>query len=141
MKKTTEVNTNSFSTINSNTRIKGEVFSETDIRIDGRIEGNIDCKAKVVLGTSAYVKGNIVCQNADISCTMSGNIYVEGLLKLNSTSKLTGDIFTQKLVVESGAIFIGKCEMGQNKSIKDMVNSNQVKTLTEIIGEETKQSS
>jgi len=35
-----------------------------------------------------------------------GNIYVENLLTLNASANVKGDIFTQKLVIESGAIFI-----------------------------------
>lgn len=114
MKKNMEVNTNSFSTINSTTKIVGEVFSDSDIRIDGNVDGNINCKAKIILGQTAAVKGELVCQNADISCNITGNIYVENLLKLNASANVKGDIYTQKLVIESGAVFVGKCDMGNN---------------------------
>jgi cytoskeletal protein CcmA (bactofilin family) len=137
--KTTEVIASSISLISANTKIVGEVHSDSDIRIDGTIDGNIHSKAKVVLGTSAQLKGNIVCQNADISCTTSGNIYVENLLKLNSTANIKGDIFTRKLVVESGAVFIGRCEMGDQK-INHEVPVPEIKTFknTEVFSEQEK---
>jgi len=116
--KNMEVNTNSFSTINTTTKIVGEVFSDSDIRIDGNIDGNINCKAKIILGQTASIKGDLICQNADISCNISGNLYVENLLKLNASANVKGDIFTQKLVIESGAVFIGKCDMSNNAPIK-----------------------
>jgi len=135
--KTTEVLANSISLISANTKIVGEVHSDSDIRIDGSIEGNIHSKAKVVLGTSAQLKGNIVCQNADISCTTTGNIYVESLLKLNSTANIKGDIFTRKLVVESGAVFIGRCEMGDQKINHEIPEVKTYKN-TEVFSEQEK---
>lgn len=125
MKKQEEVNSNSFSTINVNTTIIGQIQSDVDLRIDGKIEGNINTKSKVVLGASAQVKGDIVCKNADISCNIIGNVYVEDKLKLNSTANLRGNIFTKKLIVESGAIFIGKSEMGHNKNVKELLQNNE----------------
>lgn len=116
MKKNSEVMTNTFSSINASTSIKGEIYSDTDLRIDGKVEGNIESKAKIVLGEEASIKGNIKSQNADVSCAVDGNIYVQELLKLNATAIVRGDIFVRKLIVENGAVFIGKCEMGGNLS-------------------------
>ena len=129
MKKNMEVNTNSFSTINSTTKIVGEIFSDTDIRIDGNVEGNINCKAKIILGQTAAVKGDLICQNADISCNIAGNLYVENLLKLNASANVKGDIYTQKLVIESGAVFIGKCDMGNNVPKKATMESKPVEPI------------
>jgi len=112
MKKNMEENLNSFSLINANTKFVGEINSDSDLRIDGTVEGNINSKAKVILGNGATVKGNINCQNADISCQVVGTIIVEDTIKLSSTANIKGDIFTKKLIVENGAIFNGKCEMG-----------------------------
>lgn len=119
MKRNVEVNTNSFSTVNASTKIIGEINSDSDLRIDGTVEGNIQSKAKTVLGESAYIMGNINSQNADVSCTVIGNLYIEDLLKLNSTANIKGDIFTKKLIVESGAVFSGRCEMGENLTPKN----------------------
>lgn len=112
MKKNVEENPNSFSLINASTRFVGEINSDSDLRIDGTVEGNINSKAKIILGNGASVKGNINCQNADISCQVVGTIIVEDTIKLSSTANIKGDIFTKKLIVENGAIFNGKCEMG-----------------------------
>lgn len=120
MKKSPEVITNSHSAINSSTRIVGEIFTDANIRIDGMVEGNINAKSKIVLGPSAQVKGNIICQNADIECTVIGNVYVENQLTLIASSNIKGDIFTNKLIVESGAMFNGKCEMGNVKTVDEM---------------------
>ena len=118
MRKNNEVVTNTFSSINASTTIKGEIFSESDLRIDGKVEGNIESKAKIVLGESAAITGNVKSSNADISCSVEGDIYVHELLKLNASAVVRGDIYVRKLIVENGAVFIGKCEMGGNLSPK-----------------------
>ena len=66
-KNNAEISSNSISMISATTKIVGEVYSDSDIRIDGTVEGNINSKAKIVLGSSANLKGDIICQNADIS--------------------------------------------------------------------------
>jgi len=111
MKKNVEENVASFSLINASTRFVGEINSDADLRIDGTVEGNIQSKAKLILGPTAVIKGNITCQNADISCQIIGTIIVEDLTKLNANANVRGDIYTKKLIVENGAIFNGKCEM------------------------------
>ena len=137
-KKNGDVLSNVFTTISSTTKIIGEVHSDSDIRIDGTIEGNIDTKAKVVLGPSGKVKGDIICQNADISCEIVGNIYTENQLKLHNTANIRGDIFTKKLIIESGAIFIGRCEMGHNKGVKELLADRNFEIVPEKSSEEEK---
>lgn len=131
MKKNQQVKRNgdashgTFSTVNASTVIKGEIKSETDLRIDGTVEGNIDCKARVFLGPSAQIVGNIISQNADIECKVVGDIYVEDQLKLTNTASIKGDIYTKKLIVESGAVFIGRCEMGYKKSVQNVIKDGE----------------
>ena len=138
MKKNMEVNTTSFSSINSTTKIVGEIFSDSDIRIDGNVEGNVNCKAKIILGQTASVKGDLFCQNADISCNIAGNINVENLLTLSASANVKGDIYTQKLVIESGAIFIGKCEMGTNLPAKKQSPETKAPELSPLFKDEKK---
>jgi len=108
----------SINLIGAGTSIEGEVKSNGDIRVDGTIKGSVFSKAKVVIGATGIVDGDIVCQNADIFGTIKGKTTVSELLFLKSTAKITGDITTSKLVVEVGASFTGACNMGP--VIKDM---------------------
>ena len=106
--------------IGHGTIIEGEVSSNGDIRIDGTVKGSVSTKAKLVIGSSGNVEGDVFCQNADISGTVKGKSIVSELLYLKSSSKFNGDIVTGKLVVEVGAAFTGSCNMGPLiKDIKD----------------------
>jgi cytoskeletal protein CcmA (bactofilin family) len=98
--------------VSQGTTIKGDIISTGDIRIDGHLEGSIQTKGKVVVGTSGHVEGKISCQNADISGTVNAKITVSELLSLKATAKLTGDINTNKIAIEPGANYTGNCTMG-----------------------------
>jgi cytoskeletal protein CcmA (bactofilin family) len=100
------------------TEIKGSVKSSADFRIDGRIEGNIQCEGKIIIGEKGYVKGEIISKNMDISGRVEGTILVEGQLSLRSAAVVDGEITTNKLVVELGAVFNGTCHMSKKGTEK-----------------------
>lgn len=93
------------------TVIKGDIFAEGDLRIDGRVEGNIDCKGKVIIGAKGEAVGKIVCENAELSGKVEGNILAKGNVFLKKDSVFQGDMITQTLDIEPGAVFNGSCEM------------------------------
>lgn len=98
--------------IGAGTTIEGDITTNGDMRIDGSLTGTINVKGKLVVGPSGMVEGEIICQNADVSGTIKGKIGVAELLSLKSSSKLNGDIITNKIAVEPGAAFSGSCSMG-----------------------------
>lgn len=98
-------------TIAKGTTIKGVITAVGDFRLDGVLEGNITLNGKLVVGESGYVKGNVVCQNANIIGKVEGNISVKELLSLNGTANVKGDIVINRLSIEPGATFSGTCRM------------------------------
>lgn len=104
--------TPSVNLIGAGTVIQGDIKTNGDIRIDGTLTGSIAVKGKLVIGVSGSVDGEISCQNADISGTVKGKVTVAELLALKASSKLTGDIITNKIAIEPGAMFSGSCSMG-----------------------------
>lgn len=111
MARTMEVESNSINIITSGTVIKGDITASGDFRLDGTLEGNIQLNGKLVVGDSGVVNGNILCVNANIIGTVNGNLSVKELLSLNATARVKGDILINKLSIEPGAIFTGKCRM------------------------------
>ncbi len=98
--------------IMAGTTITGDVVCDGNIRIDGILNGNLVAKGKVVIGPNGVIEGELNCQNADISGTVKAKVTVAELLSLKATSKLNGDISTNKLSIEPGANFSGACSMG-----------------------------
>jgi cytoskeletal protein CcmA (bactofilin family) len=117
-KRVAEEISNSSNTIGKGTYLEGNVETYGNIRIEGKVTGNIKSKSKVALGPSSQVNGNITSQNADIEGEVKGKVEVAELLVLKATAIINGDISTGKLVVEPGAVFNGSCKMGA--AVKDI---------------------
>ncbi len=94
------------------TVIEGKIISQSNIRIDGTVNGTIETKGRLVVGPKGKIKGDIVCSNAEVEGTIEGQIKVNELLSLRTTAKILGDIYTNKLAIEPGATFTGSCNMG-----------------------------
>ena len=105
------VNANAISRISAGTIIKGEILSPCDIRIDGTFEGKIQSKGRVVVGESAHIKGDIVCDSIDLWGKVEGNVFVKDTLNLKEGCSVTGNLNVRKLSVELGATFNGNCKM------------------------------
>lgn len=107
----TMLNVNSISRISAGTVIKGEILSPGDIRIDGTFDGKIQSRGRVVIGETAVIKGDIVCDNVDLWGKVEGNIFVKDTLALKEGCVVNGNLHIKKLSVELGAVFNGNCKM------------------------------
>ncbi|GLR18617.1 bactofilin family protein [Portibacter lacus] len=116
---------NSSNSLVAGTQLDGTVKADNDFRIDGTLIGNLNCKGKVIIGPSGTVDGEIDCVNALIEGNFNGALKVKELLSVKDTAKITGEIVTDKLLVQSGAIFNVKCQMG-GQTLSN-VNSNKNK--------------
>lgn len=102
---------NAFNTLVKGTVVEGTVKAESDIRVDGMIKGKLFCDAKVIIGPTGAVEGEIKCQNAVIEGRFEGVLAVAELLNIRETATVSGDISTGKLIVQSGAVFNVTCAM------------------------------
>ena len=109
---TEEELSNSSNIIGKGTTVEGNIDTFGNIRVEGRIIGNIKSKSKTALGQSSYVEGDILAQNAEIAGEVAGKIEIAELLIIKPSGVVKGDITTGKLIVESGAAFNGSCKMG-----------------------------
>ncbi|MEZ5006745.1 MAG: polymer-forming cytoskeletal protein [Chitinophagales bacterium] len=99
--------------------IEGEIKSETDIRIDGKIKGILNCAAKVVIGPTGEMEGEINCKDASLEGRVTGKLEVNGVLFLKKTARIEGEIYYKRLIVEEGASITGTLIMsgGTTKSL------------------------
>lgn len=123
MARNNEVDASAINIIRSGTEITGDIICKGDIRIDGKLFGNLTSEGKVVVGENGLVQGNVECAYATISGDMKVNITVNELLTLKSTANLVGEITTNKLQIEPGANFSGSCKMGA--VVKGIENAKQ----------------
>ena len=112
--------------IGAGTILKGDITSNSDLRIDGTITGNIHSSAKVVVGANGLVEGDISGNQADIIGKVNGNIKVKDLIQLRGDSVVNGNLYASKLQVEPSATFNGQCHMNINTAVTPV---SEVKAL------------
>jgi cytoskeletal protein CcmA (bactofilin family) len=114
-KETAANNGTAHSVLAAGSRVKGDVYSDGDFRVDGAVEGKIQCAGRLVIGQKGFVQGDVTCENADILGALTGNIVVRDTLSLKSTAVVNGDIRIKTLIIEPEAVFCGTCSMGQKE--------------------------
>ena len=114
--------------IGKNTSIVGDIISEGDFRIDGKVEGTIKTTGRVVIGSSGSVSGKVECNFADIEGKFSGELSVSSLLTLKSSANISGDVIIGKLSVEPGEEFNATCAM--KGAVKELQNGKTTKEKT-----------
>ena len=118
-----KTNGNGATLISAGTTLKGDISSNSDLRIDGTVIGNIHSSSKVIIGGSGVVEGDISASQTDISGKVSGNVRAKELLQLRGESVVAGNLYADKLQIEPTATFNGQCHMGAN--IVEMSNNEQ----------------
>jgi cytoskeletal protein CcmA (bactofilin family) len=104
--------TNAPSIIGGGLVVSGNLVSEDDIQIDGRVEGDVRA-ASVVVGENAVIQGDIVAEEAVIRGRLEGSVRARKL-QLCSTARVNGNILHEAMSVETGAIFQGNCRHSEN---------------------------
>ncbi len=94
------------------TVVEGSIKTESDIRIDGTLKGTLNCDSKVIIGPTGIIEGEVKCANAVIEGKFEGVLSVQGLLTIRETAHISGDVATDKLIIQSGAVFNVACKMG-----------------------------
>ena len=128
----------SLNTLVKGTVVEGTVKSESDIRIDGIIKGSLNCNAKVIIGPSGFIEGEVKCANAVIEGRFEGSLQVTELLNVRENAKVSGDVRTNKLIVQSGATFNVDCKMGSAEP-KNNVSIDPIKATKPVVQSTTHQ--
>jgi cytoskeletal protein CcmA (bactofilin family) len=110
------------------TVVEGSIVTNTDIRIDGTLKGNLKCNGKVIIGPEGRVLGEIVCTNAAFEGFFEGKLKVENTLQIKETAVVTGEVDTANLVVQAGAKFNATCTTDKGNP-KQLIAPSEKKTL------------
>jgi len=116
MTKIPQVVENAHNQLIQGTVLQGDLICSGNLKVDGKVVGNITSPSRVVVGETGTVEGEIRCQNAQMYGEVNGFINCEDVLVLKSTAKIKGDIKTGKMVIEIGAFFTGNCSMSSGEN-------------------------
>lgn len=110
--------------IGSACRIQGDVAGEQSVKIDGEVLGNILVSAAVVVGESGRVKGDVRCDDLVVFGRVEGQVEVRRL-QLKNTAQVVGNIHTQVLLVEEGAVYAGDVRMERPATAGASMNAGE----------------
>jgi cytoskeletal protein CcmA (bactofilin family) len=92
--------------------LEGLIYTDGDIRVEGKIIGTLVCKAKLVLGASGVIEGNVDALNAAIAGTVKGNLIIRDMGQMQETGKVEGDLVAAKMSMQMGSIIAGTMKTG-----------------------------
>lgn len=101
--------------ISQGVKLEGKITCDSSIRVDGNIEGDINSQGNVTVGEYGEINGKVNGQVITIGGKVNGIINAKDKLVLEAKANLKGDVFTKILVIEAGAHFEGKSNMGESK--------------------------
>ena len=93
------------SIVSEGLHIAGNLFSDGDVQVDGRVEGDVQGR-NITVGATGTVVGKIIADEAMISGAVNGEIRARAVV-LTRTSKIASDITQESLSVEAGAVVEG----------------------------------
>jgi len=109
--------------------IKGEISGSESLYIDGKVEGTLTFKDhRVTVGRNGVVTANIAAREVVIMGKVTGNVECGDRVDIRSEGSLTGDIVSQRISVEDGALLRGSVQLTpaepkQNKHEKEVPKS------------------
>lgn len=92
--------------------LKGEIHVEGTVRIDGRLDGDIQTKGQVIIGEDGLVQGTITAGTVVSSGRIKAKVMANERVHLMKTATLIGEVLTPLLLIEEGAKLQGVMDMG-----------------------------
>ena len=97
--------------LSKDVEIKGTITFDSNLFIDGRLEGEILSSGTLTIGENGSVKGDIQAAAVSIHGVVNGNVTVEQRCELKTDAELVGDLKAPRLIIEEGATFVGRSEV------------------------------
>ena len=96
--------------------LRGELTGNEDLYLDGEVEGNINLRDhKLVIGPNGKIKATISARDVVVHGRVEGNVNSTERVELKRSCSLTGDVTTQRIVIEDGAFFKGAIDIKEHK--------------------------
>jgi len=97
--------------IGAGTTVTGELESKGTIRVEGQVNGRIECEDTIVIHESGQVKADLIAGQVIISGTVEGNVFAHDRLEVANQGKVLGNITAPRISIAEGVIFEGQCAM------------------------------
>jgi cytoskeletal protein CcmA (bactofilin family) len=110
----TPVSTRATACISQGIKIKGEITGKEDLFIDGNLEGKLELGGgSVTVGPNGKVKADIQAREIIVRGSVQGKLNARDRVQLWNSGSVIGEVQTERLSIEDGALFRGKVEAGK----------------------------
>ena len=117
------------SILGKGTEIDGEITFTNGLRVDGVIKGKVRSEESIIIGASGKIDAEVNIRNISINGEFRGIIRATERVEIHKEGKVYGDIFSPCLIIEAGATFEGRCNMGEIDIQKEEENTDPDTTL------------
>ncbi|MEZ5333192.1 MAG: polymer-forming cytoskeletal protein [Thermoanaerobaculia bacterium] len=97
--------------VGAGARLEGRITGDTDVTVDGTVDGEIRLRRDVTVGKSGSVKGSIEARRVRIAGTVEGDVKGKDVVEILPSGRLIGDVVAPSMVIADGAFFKGSVEM------------------------------
>jgi cytoskeletal protein CcmA (bactofilin family) len=108
------VSSRSAACISQGIRIKGEVTGSEDLFVDGLVDGKLNlANGSLTIGPNGSVKADVHAREVIVRGKIEGKVTGRDKVQVWSTGQITGEVQTERLAIEEGALLKGKVEAGK----------------------------
>jgi len=104
-------------------RVTGQLSFQGPARIDGKVDGEVNCQGTLTIGEEAEVKAKITAQVVIIRGKVEGNVTAKERIELLAPARLIGNIDAPRLIITEGVVLDGDCSMGVSKQKGEVAGS------------------
>jgi cytoskeletal protein CcmA (bactofilin family) len=104
------------SVLGEGTEISGEVSFTKGLRVEGILKGKVRSDTILVIGTSGKMDADVSVRRISIDGEFRGTIRALERVEIHKDGKVFGEIYSPCLIIEAGALFEGRCNMGDGKA-------------------------
>jgi len=98
-------------TIGKGVTVKGELYAEEDLMVEGRIEGPVWCEgAAVTVAASAEIVGNVLARDITVFGRCAGQLVATEVVDVRAGATVTGRVITRRFLLNENAHFTGRSE-------------------------------
>lgn len=94
-------------------KVVGDLFTEGTVRVEGRVEGNVEAGKAVVVGKEGEIEGDIRTEDSIVSGRIRGSVTAASRLEVQATARIDGEVHARRLQLEEGAMLNGTVRMGE----------------------------
>jgi cytoskeletal protein CcmA (bactofilin family) len=93
--------------IGKTTRLKGDIYSEEELYLDGEVEGSLEVRHLLTIGPNGKVKASVKARELVVKGSIQGDVEASDRISIMKGASIVGDVKTAGIVIEDGAYFKG----------------------------------